>query len=118
MCHRLLLAAAILAWPVGALAHALLRTADPAVGGTLRAAPPQVEITFTEAVEPRFSAIAVTDGAGRQVDRKDVHVSGGDAHRLAVSLERLGPGEYTVTWHALSVDTHKTEGSYSFTVAP
>jgi methionine-rich copper-binding protein CopC len=29
----------------------------------------------------------------------------------------LKPGSYTVTWHVLSVDTHRTEGSYSFTVS-
>jgi methionine-rich copper-binding protein CopC len=115
---RLLLAAAILAAPATALAHARLRAAEPGVGGTVRSAPSKVEITFSEAVEPRFSAIAVTDGAGRQVDRKDVHAPGSDAHLLAVSLEPLAPGQYTVNWHATSVDTHKTEGSYSFTVAP
>jgi methionine-rich copper-binding protein CopC len=30
----------------------------------------------------------------------------------------LQPGIYTVEWHALSTDGHKTTGSYSFTVKP
>jgi methionine-rich copper-binding protein CopC len=28
----------------------------------------------------------------------------------------LSPGTYRVHWHVLSVDTHKTEGSFSFRV--
>jgi methionine-rich copper-binding protein CopC len=114
---RLALAAIILLAPGLAFAHAQLRAAEPPVGGTVRAAPSQVEITFSEAVEPRFSSITVTDHAGAQVDRRDLHIAG-DPRHLAVSLPALAPGEYRVEWHATSVDTHKTEGSYKFTVAP
>jgi hypothetical protein len=32
--------------------------------------------------------------------------------------QALKPGVYTVTWHVVSVDTHKTQGSFNFTVAP
>jgi methionine-rich copper-binding protein CopC len=59
----------------------------------------------------------VHDASGQQVDRKDIRVDG-DPHRLAVGLAPLQPGQYTVNWHATSVDTHKTEGSYNFTIAP
>jgi copper resistance protein C len=37
---------------------------------------------------------------------------------LAVALPRLGAGAYTVIWHVTSVDTHKTEGRYQFTIGP
>jgi methionine-rich copper-binding protein CopC len=104
--------------PALALAHAQLRSADPPVGGSVQGAPAQVEITFSEAVEPQFSTIKVTNEAGQGVDRGNVHVPGTDAHRLVVSLPPLRPGQYRVEWHATSVDTHKTEGSYTFTVAP
>jgi len=30
----------------------------------------------------------------------------------------LAPGRYTVRWKVLSVDTHRTEGSFSFEVKP
>ena len=36
---------------------------------------------------------------------------------MRVGLKALGPGRYHVRWHVLSVDTHKTEGSFSFTSA-
>jgi copper resistance protein C len=35
-----------------------------------------------------------------------------------VSLRPLSPGSYKVVWRVLSVDTHTTEGSFSFSVAP
>jgi methionine-rich copper-binding protein CopC len=99
------------------LVHALLRGAVPSVGGTVPAAPPAVVITFSEGVEPAFSTIVVTDAAGTRVDKGDVHLDGGERTRLAVGLPALPPGTYAVTWHALSVDTHRTEGRFTFEVA-
>jgi methionine-rich copper-binding protein CopC len=117
--HRLLLAAtALLAIPGAAAAHALLRSATPAVGSSVHAAPAAVTIEFSEAVEPRFSTIEVRDANGRRVDRGDMHVGEGDARQLIVDLNPIQPGTYRVTWHAVSVDTHRTEGSFAFTVPP
>jgi copper resistance protein C len=117
--YRTALATAFMLWTVTqALAHALLQSASPAVGSTVRAAPAQVEITFSEGVEPRFSAIEVRDGAGQRVDKGDAHTAPRDDRHLAVSLGPIPPGTYKVAWHATSVDTHKTEGSFTFTVAP
>ena len=107
--------AACVAITTGAEAHAFLRTARPAVGSTVATAPREVVIDFTEGVEPAFSAIAVTDGAGRRVDTGDPHRDGAP-DRLAVALKTLAPGTYTVAWHATSVDTHRTEGRFTFTV--
>lgn len=100
-----------------ASAHAFLQTATPAVGSTVQASPPEVAITFTEGVEPRFSTIAVQDGSGASVTTGPMHLAGGDTH-LAVSLKPLSPGTYKVSWHATAVDTHKTQGSFQFTVQP
>ena len=101
-----------------AQAHAHLRTAAPAVGGTVQASPPEVAITFTEGVEPRFSTVEVQDAAGKRVDKDDVHTAPTDNKVLSVGVPQLAPGTYTVTWHATAVDTHKTEGSFDFTVKP
>jgi methionine-rich copper-binding protein CopC len=67
-------------------------------------------------VEPKFSTIAVQDASGASVVTGDVHLVGGDTH-LAIGLAALKPGRYKVTWHATAVDTHKTEGTYTFTIA-
>ena len=116
--HLLVLSALLTGAPTLARAHAQLQTSDPAVGSIVRTAPEQVAITFSEAVEPRFSSIAVTDGAGRSVTRGAPHTAGGDGRRLLMEVDALPAGTYRVEWHATSVDTHKTEGSFGFTVAP
>ncbi|MGI4942690.1 MAG: copper resistance CopC family protein [Janthinobacterium lividum] len=119
---RTVAAAAILALGTAALdaapssAHAFLKVAVPPVGSTVHDAPVQLVITFTEGVEPQFSTIVVQDAKGARVDDGAVHLQGGNT-LLAVGLKALPPGTYKVTWHATAVDTHKTEGSYTFTVA-
>jgi methionine-rich copper-binding protein CopC len=116
--RRLSIITAMLFWPAVGMAHAHLQKAEPAVGSTVQAAPTQVAIHFSEGVEPRFSSIAVTSAAGAAVDKHDVHTAPGDQQELIVGLQPLPPGVYTVEWHATSVDTHKTEGKFTFTVAP
>ena len=102
------------AW--SASAHAFLKRAAPAVGSTVQQPPSQIAIEFTEGVEPAFSTIAVQDAAGANVATGEVHLLGDDTH-LAIGLQTLPPGTYKVTWHATAVDTHKTEGRFTFTVA-
>jgi methionine-rich copper-binding protein CopC len=96
-------------------AHALLRSAVPAAGSTLATAPAEVIIGYSEGVEPHFSTIVVQNAKGERVDKGDVHIQGDNTH-LAVGLPSLPAGTYKVIWHATSVDTHKTQGSYTFTV--
>jgi copper resistance protein C len=110
--------AVLLAPTDAAFAHAHLSRAMPPVDGTVTQPPHEATISFTEAVEPRFSTIEVTNAAGQRVDEGQPHIVGGDGKRLAVGLQALDPGTYAVVWHATSVDTHKTDGSYHFTVAP
>jgi methionine-rich copper-binding protein CopC len=112
----LLLAPLLLASP--ALAHAMLHAASPAAGSTVKTPPAEVALTFSEELEPRFSTVQVLDAAGKQVDKADLHVVGGDATHVAIGLNPIGAGTYKVIWHAVSVDTHRTQGSFTFTVAP
>ena len=53
-----------------------------------------------------------------KVDKKDKTVPQGDRSRMSVSLAPLSPGKYRVLWRALSVDTHVSEGEFTFEVAP
>ncbi len=117
MKHLVVAVAAGLALYAGqASAHAFLKTATPAVGSTVQQPPSQVVIDFTEDVEPKFSTITVQDASGGAVQTGDVQLQGGNTH-LAIAVKPLKAGTYTVTWHATAVDTHKTEGHFSFTVA-
>ena len=99
--------------PLSADAHALLKKASPLVGSTVTTPPVEVGLDFSEGVEPAFCTVTVTNAAGARVDHNDLHGTG--AH-LAVGVGPLTPGTYKVVWHALSVDTHRTEGSFNFTV--
>ena len=114
--RALLLTAALSLLAAQASAHAFLKTASPAVGSTLSSSPTQVVINFTEGVEPTFSTITVQNAQGEQVATGKPHLVGGDTH-MAVALKPLTPGTYTVIWHATATDTHKTQGSFKFTVA-
>lgn len=97
-------------------AHAFLDHASPAVGRTVPSAPPTVTIWFTQELEPAFSSIEVQDQSGGRVDAGDAQVDPKDATILRVSLKPLPPGKYKVFWRVVSVDTHPTEGTFTFTV--
>lgn len=113
--HLILPAMLLAAAP--AFAHAFLKNSSPPVGSTVPVPPKAVVIDFTEGVEPAFSTITVQNAHGQRVDEGHPHLVNADPTRLAVNLPQLPPGEYTVRWHATAVDTHKTEGSFRFTVS-
>ena len=93
--------------------HAFLDRANPLVGSTVAAAPHEVSLWFTQNLEPAFSTVQVTDASGARVDQGKAQIS---ANVMRVGLKPLAPGTYKVHWHALSVDTHTTEGSFTFHV--
>jgi methionine-rich copper-binding protein CopC len=97
-------------------AHAFLDHASPAVGRTVPSAPPTVTIWFTQELEPAFASIEVQDQSGTRVDVGDATVDPKDATILRVSLKPLPSGKYKVFWRVVSVDTHPTEGTFTFTV--
>jgi copper resistance protein C len=109
---------ALLASLSPALAHALLDHSLPAVGSTIHKSPAQVEFWFTAEIEPHFSSVRVLDSNGHNVDRGDAAVNAGDKKALTVSVRPLSRGKYKVVWQVVSTDSHKTAGSFSFTVAP
>jgi methionine-rich copper-binding protein CopC len=102
--------------PTGsARAHAFLDHAEPRVGNKVPAAPRQVTLWLTQKLEPAFSTITVTNSAGERVDTGKTRVSG---EQMSISLRSGGAGTYHVTWRVLSVDTHTTDGNFTFQVGP
>jgi copper resistance protein C len=116
--HFWLLLLGLLSAASPALAHAVLERASPAVGSTVKSAPAEITLRFTEKLEPAFSTVAVTGRGGERVDAGDPHVDPGDPMVLRISLKPLAPGPYKVAWRVVSVDTHTTHGDFKFTVAP
>ena len=98
--------------------HAFLDHAAPSVGSTVRAAPAHVKLWFTQELESAFSTVRVVDRSYQRVDRGDAKVDPADARIVQVSVPVLAPGRYRVVWRVLSVDTHVTEGDFTFDVAP
>ena len=94
-------------------AHAFLDHAEPRVGNSVATAPREVTLWFTQKLEPAFSTITVTNSAGQRVDTGKTRVSG---TQMSISLRSGGAGTYRVTWRVLSVDTHTTDGSFTFEV--
>lgn len=114
----LALGLALLAAPAAAWAHAFLAGASPVAGSHLTAAPPALVLRFTEAIELRFSSVALSGPGGPVALDGAPALADGDPKRLTVKLPPLPPGAYTVIWHATSVDTHQTEGKFQFTIGP
>jgi copper resistance protein C len=113
---RILIAAAMFAGFASAVsAHAFLERMSPAAGDNIHAGPLKVELHFSEALEPAFSGIKVTDSGGHDMAAGPLVANGS---QIELPLKTLSPGRYRVSWHAVSVDTHRTEGKYNFLVMP
>lgn len=107
-----------LALPAAAWAHAGLVRTVPQANVVLDRAPPAVRLTYTEAVEPRFAAISVTNAAGAQQTTGAPRRSPTDAKTLVVPLDHLSEGWYLVYWRVISVDGHPVRGAFTFAVGP
>jgi methionine-rich copper-binding protein CopC len=112
-----LLAGAVLASP-SAFAHAFIDHATPSVGSTVHGSPSDVKAWFTQELEPAFSNLRIVDQNGAQVDKQNSAIDPSDKTVMKVSLPSLPPGKYKVFWHVLSVDTHTTDGTFTFEVVP
>ena len=106
-----------LAFALPVFAHATLLRSIPEANAELDSAPAQIELFFSEALEPGFSKITVLDTNGIQVDNADARVDPTDPTHLTVSVRSLSDGVYTASWQVLSaVDGHVTAGAFPFAV--
>lgn len=98
----------------GAQAHAHLVTSTPAANASV-AAPSEIDLKFSEAPLAKFSGVDLTMTGGEAVPVKMVGAA--DKVSMAIApIAPLKPGRYTVKWHAVTADTHRSEGAFSFTV--
>jgi len=101
-----------------AYAHPELQSAEPAAGVAMTTSPEQIRITFNENVILQFSGVEVKDQAGKLIPTGKAATDPANKKLLIVPVnEQLPPGDYKVEWHAVSDDTHRVKGSYSFSVA-
>jgi copper resistance protein C len=102
-----------------AFAHANLEKAVPPAGGTVTISPSEIALTFSEGIEPRLSGVALADAAGEKIATGQPRVDPRNDAELVVPVMRsLPPGVYTVKWRVVSIDSHKTQGTFTFTLEP
>lgn len=107
---------AIMATPA-VFAHAHLKDQYPAANAEVTAAPQTLTLTFSEGIEPKFSGVTVTGAQQQSIKTGAVKRDNENKMQMIVPLEQALPaGKYTVDWHVVSVDGHKTRGTYTFTV--
>lgn len=113
-----LTAVALLASLLGAsaaFAHAHLKNTTPAADSTV-AAPADLRLSFSEGVEATFTKVSLSKD-GTEVAIKGLETPDADKKTLVVTpAAPLAAGHYKVVWNAVSVDTHKSNGEYSFKV--
>jgi copper transport protein len=110
--------AAALALPAVAWAHAVLVRTTPLPSSVVNQPPALVLLTYSEAVEPRFAVVSVTNAAGQQQIAGSPRRSAADPKTLVVPLRRLSQGWYLVYWRVVSVDGHPVRGAFTFAVGP
>lgn len=104
-----------IAAPSASHAHSFPASENPSAGQTLAIPPPTVAITYDAPIEKLFASLEVDNTAGVNQAAAPPQVSP-DGSTLSVPVAHLAPGDYTVKWRVVCIDTHHTEGSYSFTV--
>jgi copper transport protein len=109
---------AALALPASAWAHAALLETDPSASVTLNSPPSHVALVYSEAVEPRFAIVSVTDAGGTQETSGPPARSPSNPDELDVPLAHLGQGWYLVFWRVISEDGHPVRGAFTFAVGP
>ena len=106
---------AFLASGPSALAHARPKVMVPAPDSA-GPAPSSITVTFSEAVEPKFSSLALMTEQGKPIDTKPLSALRSDPKTLSLAVPALQPGGYLVHWVSVAPDGHRMEGEYKFTV--
>src|SRR3981081_1463846 len=98
-------------------AHPKLNSANPAADVAIKVSPSEIRLNFSEGVIAKFSGVEIKNETGKKIPTGAALTDPKDQKQLGVPLAApLAAGRYTVTWHAVSEDTHRVKGEYSFGV--
>jgi methionine-rich copper-binding protein CopC len=101
-------------FPAAAQAHPKMLSATPAAG-SVGSAPAKIELRFSEGLVPAFAKVDLLAVKPAAKIPLAIKVSGGKTV-VATPARPLAPGAYTLTYHVTSVDTHRVQASYAFTI--
>jgi len=107
-------AAAMLGAASAALAHAHLVSSTPAEGAA-GPAPKSIVLVFSEKLEKKFSGAELSKEGAPLGSHGLLEEKEGKALTITPDAP-LAPGAYKVSWHAVSVDGHRTKGEVKFAV--
>jgi methionine-rich copper-binding protein CopC len=114
--------AAIICTAVGlvataAQAHPKMKMSAPASGATVTTSPGEITMGFSEGLVGRFTGLELNDSKGKHMQTGQASLDPHDNTKFSVPvMQRLAPGIYKVSWHAVSTDTHRVTGNYTFKV--
>jgi methionine-rich copper-binding protein CopC len=108
---------ASLGFTAQALAHAHLDSSTPAADATVTS-PSELDLKFSEELNLKFTGIKLAGPHASEVKLGEPTLMDGDKTLMVPISGTVPGGTYTVNWHALSQDGHKTQGSFTFTVKP
>jgi methionine-rich copper-binding protein CopC len=97
-------------------AHSFPESETPSAGQQVTSAPSEVAIIFDAPIEKLFAKLEVTGADGKN-DAAGAPQISDDGRRLSVKVNGLKPGDYMVKWAVVCIDTHHTQGSYTFSIA-
>jgi methionine-rich copper-binding protein CopC len=117
-----IVAAALLLAPVAAYAHPKLVSATPAAN-SVTAPTARLQLIFSESLVAQFSSadLVMTEMPGMKMNAPMKMPAkatlGTDGKTLVVTLPKALPvGSYKLSYHVVSTDTHRVEGSYTFKI--
>jgi copper resistance protein C len=100
-----------------AAAHPKLIKTDPPADAVTATPPKELRLSFNEELVPKFSGVELADKSGKKIETGATAPDPSEKKQLVVPLPTpLTDGVYKVSWHAVGDDTHRVQGSYSFTV--
>jgi hypothetical protein len=108
----------VLCMPAVASAHAMLERASPMVGSVVHAAPAALSLRFSEPVEPALCTISLTRSDGAAIALAPPAPAEHGTVLIAAVRGAMSAGTYRAHWRVVSVDTHVTQGDFSFRIAP
>jgi copper transport protein len=99
-----------------ASAHAELLSSFPGNQELLVEAPAEIALQFTESVDPIEPGIRLVDADGNEVELGALSQTAGTDRMRAAVPTTLDDGTYVVAWQAVSADSHRVRGSFTFSV--
>ena len=107
-----------LSLPASAFAHAVLLKTVPSASVAVNTPPKQLTLLYSEAVEPRFAIVSVTDANATSETAGPPTRDPANPDQLDVPLKHLDEGWYLVVWRVISVDGHPVRSAFTFAVGP